>query len=50
MKWKKYHKKAFYSYTPGVFPTIELLQNRPDRVLEVFMSSNSQDSSGGRKI
>ncbi len=33
---KKYQRKFDYSYTLGAFPTIELLKNKPDKVIEVI--------------
>lgn len=36
---KKYQKKAEYSYTLGAFPTMELLQNRPELVRMVYLHS-----------
>lgn len=50
MKFKRYQKRSPYSYTLGVSPTIELLKTFPGLVLEVVLSSNSLESSGGRKI
>ena len=36
MKIKAYKKDFDYTYTLGVFETIELLKNRPDLVLRVY--------------
>ncbi len=36
-KIKKYTKKANYSYTLGAFPTIEMINKRPDLVREVYI-------------
>ena len=41
MKIKAYKKDFDYTYTLGVFETIELLKNRPDLVLRVYIKSNS---------
>lgn len=40
MKIKAYKKDFDYTYTLGVFETIELLKNRPDLVLRVYIKSN----------
>lgn len=37
MKIKAYKKDFDYTYTLGVFETIELLKNRPDLVLRVYI-------------
>ena len=46
MKIKAYHKDFDYTYTLGVFETIELLQNKPDLVLRVYIKSNSSKNKG----
>lgn len=46
MKIKAYHKDFEYTYTLGVFETIELLQNKPDLVLRVYIKSNSYKNKG----
>lgn len=46
MKIKTYKKDLDYTYTLGVFETIELLKNRPDLVLRVYIKSNSYKNSG----
>ena len=45
MKISKYKKEFEYSYTLGAFPTIELLNNRSNDVLAIFIHSsfNNQD-------
>ena len=35
--YKKYQSKCDYSYTLGAFPTIELLKNKPDKVIKVLI-------------
>ena len=40
MEIKVYKKDSFYSYVLGAFPTIELLQNRPQDVLKIIMHSS----------
>lgn len=37
---KAYKKSYEYSYTFGMFPTVELIKSRPDAVLKVLVSSN----------
>lgn len=46
MKIKAYHKNFEYTYTLGVFETIELLENKPDLVLRVYIKSNSYKNKG----
>ena len=43
---KLYKKGADTSYTLGVFPTIELLKNRPDLVKRVVVSSKIEENRG----
>ncbi|WP_304263837.1 RNA methyltransferase [Kallipyga massiliensis] len=38
MQWKRYKKNEGYSYTLGPFPTLELVESRPDLVEEVLIS------------
>lgn len=40
MEIKTYKKDAFYSYTLGAFPTIELLKKHPEDALKVFIHSS----------
>ena len=47
---KPYKKNADYSYTLGVFPTLELLQHRPEQVTRVLVSSKAAENSGVAKI
>lgn len=47
---KKYHKDLPYSYCIGVFPSIELLKNKPQEVLEVTLSSDGEKNEGVEKI
>lgn len=49
-KFKPYKKGSDYSFTPGIFPTIELLERRPQDALQVFVAPNSDHSEGVRKI
>mgnify|MGYP000317406360 FL=1 len=46
MKIKAYKKDFDYTYTLGVFETIELLKNRSDLVLRVYIKSNSYKNKG----
>lgn len=50
MQIKNYKKEFDYSYTLGVFPTIELLKNRTEEVLHVFLSSKGDKNAGIDKI
>ena len=47
---KPYKKDFPYSYTMGVFPTIELLQARPDAVLKVLLNQSGATNKGVAKI
>jgi TrmH family RNA methyltransferase len=47
---RPYKKDADYSYTLGLFPTLELLQHRPEAVSRVLVSSKAADSEGVAKI
>ena len=40
MEIKTYKKDAFYSYTLGAFPTIELLKKHPEDALKVIIHSS----------
>ena len=43
---KPYHKDFSYSYTLGVFPTLELLQHQPARALKVLLHSRGASNEG----
>ena len=43
---KPYKKDFTYSYTEGVFPTIELIDYAPETVLRIIVSSKSANNSG----
>jgi len=45
-----YYKDLDYSYTIGVFPTLELLAHRPEQVLRVLVSSRGEANEGVAKI
>lgn len=49
-RYKPYKKDFDYSYTLGVFLTIELLQVKADQVIGVIISSNADKNSGLAKI
>lgn len=46
MKIKAYHKDFDYTYTLGVFETIELLKQKPELVMRVYIKSNSYQNKG----
>ncbi|MDF2698877.1 MAG: TrmH family methyltransferase [Haloplasmataceae bacterium] len=50
IKYKTYKKDFDYSYTLGIFLTIELLNQKPESVIEVLLSSQTQNSTGVAKI
>lgn len=50
VKLKSYKKDFEYSYSFGVFPTLELLDRRPDEVIKVLIASNTSESHGVKKI
>jgi TrmH family RNA methyltransferase len=45
MEIKTYKKSFDYSYTFGMFPTVELIQSRPDKVIKVLVSSQYKSES-----
>ncbi|HKX73746.1 MAG TPA: TrmH family RNA methyltransferase [Candidatus Saccharimonadales bacterium] len=49
-KFKPYKKGSEYSFTSGIFPTIELLTRQPGAALQVYLAPNSDHSQGVRKI
>lgn len=47
----KTYKKAFeYSYTFGMFPTVELIRSRPRDVIKILISSNFKSDSNSLNI
>jgi TrmH family RNA methyltransferase len=50
MRLKRYNKTLDYSYTFGIYPTIELLQAKPDRVVQIITHSKLSDEEGFRII
>jgi len=47
---KSYKKHYEYSYTFGMFPTVELINSRPESVLKVLISSNFKANSSSLNI
>ncbi|MDF2949840.1 MAG: TrmH family methyltransferase [Sedimentibacter sp.] len=45
MDIKTYKKSFDYSYTFGIFPTVELIQNKPEQVIKVLVSSSYKTES-----
>ena len=50
MQPKRYKKDFLHSYSFGIFPTLELLTHRPDKVLRVVAHSKGEESSGIAEI
>ncbi|MFC1790258.1 TrmH family RNA methyltransferase [Patescibacteria group bacterium] len=50
MALKRYQKKLNYSYTLGIFPTLELLTHQPDKTIRVLVSSRINSGLGIAKI
>lgn len=50
MQLKRYKKDFDYSYSFGIFPTLELLRHRPDKVLRVVAHSTGVISKGIQNI
>lgn len=48
--YKRYKPELDYSYTLGVFPTVELLKYRPDVVEEIFVHSSAVDTAGVEEL
>lgn len=46
MKIAEYTKEALYSYTIGVYPTIELLTKKPKSVTKVLLKASGTKNSG----
>lgn len=46
MKIKSYQKEFDYTYTLGVFETIEVLKNKPEIVQSVYIKSNATKNKG----
>ena len=50
MQIKRYKNEFNYSYTLGIFPTIEVIKNKPDIVNKVFLSPDIEKSKGYEMI
>ena len=50
MRLNRYNKTLDYSYTLGIYPTIELLKAKPDNVVRVITHSKLSDEEGARII
>lgn len=50
IKLRAYKKDFDYSYAIGVFPTLELLDSRPEHVLKILSSSQAESNVGVAKI
>ncbi len=50
MQFKRYKKDFAHSYSFGIFPTLELLTHRPDKVLRVVAHSRGEVSEGVAEI
>lgn len=49
-KLGRYNKKLPYSYTLGVFPTLELLNNKRGEVVKIVLSGRGDDNEGVAQI
>lgn len=49
-KLKKYQKKYSHSYTFGIYPTLDLLRYRKEKVLKVLLKEEESDSEGIQEI
>ncbi|HEX8598004.1 MAG TPA: TrmH family RNA methyltransferase [Chloroflexia bacterium] len=47
---KPYKREFDHSYSLGVFPTLELVEAQPGRVLKVLVSSKGERNEGARKL
>ena len=45
-----YKRELDYSYAPGVFPSLEAMNKRPELVRRLLISARGQDSEGVRKL
>ena len=48
--YKRYSRNCGYSYALGAFPTFELLQNRPEQVLEVIIHPSFLESTEAIRV
>lgn len=49
-KIKRYQKKFEYSYAFGAFPVIDLLKLHPEKVYQVLLKTDTQESEGIKEI
>ena len=49
-KIKRYQKKFDYSYSFGIYPTLDLIKHRRDSVYKVLVKSQTDDSKGIEEI
>lgn len=47
---KSYNKSLAYTYSVGVYPSLELLQNRPKDVAKVVVDARGKENTGLQKI
>ena len=45
-----YKRELDYSYAPGIFPSLEAMNKRPEIVRRLLISSKGQDSEGVKKL
>ncbi len=50
IKLRPYKKELDYSYAIGVFPTLELINHKPENVLKVVLNSHASTNKGAEKI
>lgn len=50
IRLKRYRKDFEYSYSNGVYTTIELLKSRPEKALKILLSSKGDENKGIIKI
>ncbi|MFC1622111.1 TrmH family RNA methyltransferase [Patescibacteria group bacterium] len=50
VKVKPYRKKFEYSYAMGMFPTIELLRNKPTKIIKILLSDNANKTKELERI
>ena len=46
MKYRRYKNELDYAYTPGMAPTVELINRRPDRALAVYAHPDYKPGTG----
>lgn len=50
IRLKPYKKDFAFSYTQGVFPTLELIGNRPQAIIRILLSEKGRTNAGVEKI